>query len=166
MRFSSTMLSLCALSILLLLIGSNNVTADSDDSENDGDISPCWGGDWDSAWWVAGMMIMMMGGVLVILIVSGYIFRNELLQSPPPSHSYNNNNYNDNYHKNSNHINRNYNDNNYNQNNHGNSHHSNSNHNNTMRSQLDERYARGEISKEDYINHTIDNFINRFTEEE
>lgn len=143
MKFSATFVSLCVFSLLFILIGSLDVSADA---ENDDEFGSCWGNDWNDIWWgigMLGMMVMMSGGILVILIVFMYLVRNESIQFP---NIFNKDTFQP----------------------------PNASMNESLQrpppvnnpvSPLDERYARGEISREEYISQSLDDFINRFAEE-
>lgn len=154
MKFTTTLVSLYIFSILFIQLDSLDVSADP---ENDDEFGSCWENDWNDIWWgigMLGMMVMMSGGILVILIAFLYVLRNVFLQFPTIWR-------NGLFQGQNTVINESHQD------------------PRTLQtelnrrpppmynptSKLDERYARGEISREEYISLSLDDFINRFAEE-
>lgn len=143
MRFSTTIVALWAASLLLLFMGSGDVSADAED---DDEAEPCWGGyEWNDIWWGVGMMVMMSGGILVLLLAGIFLMKDDSFHLSNILHN--------NSIRGRGKMQQ------------GSFHHQPSPMNNRS-SQLDILYARGEISREEYINSTINDFINRFSEEE
>ena len=130
MKYTTMMMFLLLLSIILLQVASNDVSADD---EIDNEFGPCWGVEWDDVWWGAGMMIMMSVGFVILITILVSIFKIEYFKSPPTNNAVS-------IQPPSSEI--------------------------YLSSQLEQRYARGEISRDEFISQSLDDFINRFTEEE
>jgi hypothetical protein len=151
--FSTIHVQTTILSILMIamIFIPATVTADPGDNE----IGSCWGGDWGNVFGGVGMIVMMSIGMLAVFIVLLFIAKNESFLSPlsKNAESFQTQAFNNN----------------------GPTHNPPFNNaelsqtplpDNTITSHLDQRYARGEISQEEYISQSLDNFINRFTDEE